>query len=169
MPAGESNPADRRYTTEHEWIKPEGEHYIVGITAFAQDQLGDIVYVELPKVGDQVEAGRAFGVIESVKTASDLYAPVTGEVVAVNSELIDQPQSVNDDPYDAGWMIKIRPAEALSPPSLTHPFGTDQYGRDILSRAMTGARLSLLTGLGAVAVALTAGVVVGLACGVIGG
>jgi glycine cleavage system H protein len=112
MPAGGSNPADRRYTTEHEWIKPEGEHYIVGITAFAQDQLGDIVYVELPKVGDQVEAGRAFGVIESVKTASDLYAPVSGEVVAVNSELVDQPQSVNDDPYDAGWMIKIRPADS---------------------------------------------------------
>jgi glycine cleavage system H protein len=112
MPAGGSNPADRRYTTEHEWIKSEGEHYIVGITAFAQDQLGDIVYVELPKVGDQVEAGRAFGVIESVKTASDLYAPVTGEVVAVNSELIDQPQSVNDDPYDAGWMIKVRPADS---------------------------------------------------------
>jgi glycine cleavage system H protein len=112
MPAGGSNPADRRYTTEHEWIKPEGEHYVVGITAFAQDQLGDIVYVELPKVGDQVEAGRAFGVIESVKTASDLYAPVSGEVVAVNSELVDQPQSVNEDPYDAGWMIKIRPADS---------------------------------------------------------
>ena len=111
MPAG-SNPADRRYTTEHEWIKPEGEHYVVGITAFAQDQLGDIVYVELPNVGDQVEAGKAFGVIESVKTASDLYAPVSGEVVAVNGELVDQPQSVNDDPYDAGWMIKIRPADS---------------------------------------------------------
>ena len=112
MPAGGSNPADRRYTAEHEWIKPEGEHYVVGITAFAQDQLGDIVYVELPKVGDQVEAGRAFGVIESVKTASDLYAPVSGEVVAVNSELVDQPQTVNDDPYEAGWMIKIRPADS---------------------------------------------------------
>jgi glycine cleavage system H protein len=112
MPAGGSNPADRRYTTEHEWIKPEGEHYVVGITAFAQDQLGDIVYVELPKVGDRLEAGRAFGVIESVKTASDLYAPVSGEVVAVNSELVDQPQSVNDDPYDTGWMIKIRPADS---------------------------------------------------------
>jgi glycine cleavage system H protein len=112
MPAGGSNPADRRYTAEHEWIKPEGEHYVVGITAFAQDQLGDIVYVELPKVGDQLEAGRAFGVIESVKTASDLYAPVAGEVVAVNSELVDQPQTVNDDPYEAGWMIKIRPADS---------------------------------------------------------
>jgi glycine cleavage system H protein len=124
MPAGGSNPADRRYTTEHEWIKPEGEHYVVGITAFAQDQLGDIVYVELPKVGDQVEAGRAFGVIESVKTASDLYAPVSGEVVAVNSELVDQPQSVNDDPYDAGWMIKIRPAESTE---LEKLLTADQY------------------------------------------
>jgi glycine cleavage system H protein len=105
------NPADRRYTTEHEWIKAEGDQFVVGITAFAQDQLGDIVYVELPKVGDRVEAGKAFGVIESVKTASDLYAPVTGEVVEVNGELVDQPQSVNDDPYERGWMIKIRAAD----------------------------------------------------------
>lgn len=106
------NPADRRYTTEHEWIKVEGEHYVIGITAFAQDQLGDIVYVELPKVGDRVESGTAFGVIESVKTASDLYAPVSGEVVEVNDELVEQPQTVNDDPYAAGWMIKIRPEDA---------------------------------------------------------
>jgi glycine cleavage system H protein len=108
------NPADRRYTTEHEWIKVEGEHYIVGITAFAQDQLGDIVYVELPKVGDRVELGKTFGVIESVKTASDLYAPVSGEVVEVNSELVDQPQTVNDDPYNQGWMIKIRPEDSTA-------------------------------------------------------
>jgi glycine cleavage system H protein len=108
------NPADRRYTTEHEWIKVEGEHYIVGITAFAQDQLGDIVYVELPKVGDRVESGKMFGVIESVKTASDLYAPVSGEVVEVNSELVDQPQTVNDDPYNQGWMIKIRPEDSTA-------------------------------------------------------
>jgi glycine cleavage system H protein len=106
------NPTDRRYTSEHEWIKPEGDHYVVGITAFAQDQLGDIVYLELPKVGDRIEAGNAFGVIESVKTASDLYAPITGEVIEVNSDLVDQPQSVNDDPYAAGWMIKIRAADA---------------------------------------------------------
>jgi glycine cleavage system H protein len=106
------NPADRRYTTEHEWIKPDGEHYVVGITAFAQDQLGDIVYVELPKVGDQIEAGKAFGVIESVKTASDLYAPVSGEVVEVNAELVEQPQNVNDDPYQRGWMLKIRASDA---------------------------------------------------------
>jgi len=112
------NPADRRYTSEHEWIKPEGEHCVVGITAFAQDQLGDIVYVELPKVGDRLEAGKAFGVIESVKTASDLYAPVSGEVVEVNSELVDQPQTVNDDPYDRGWMIKVRPADSTEVESL---------------------------------------------------
>ncbi|MBV9327008.1 MAG: glycine cleavage system protein GcvH [Chloroflexi bacterium] len=107
------NPADRRYTTEHEWIKSEGEQYVVGITAFAQDQLGDIVYVELPKVGDLIEAGKAFGVIESVKTASDLYAPVSGEVVEVNRELVDQPQNVNDDPYERGWMLKIRASDAV--------------------------------------------------------
>jgi len=107
---GES-PGDRRYTTEHEWIKADGELYVIGITAFAQDQLGDIVYVELPKVGDKVESGKAFGVIESVKTASDLYAPVSGEVVEVNADLVDQPQSVNDDPYEAGWIIKIRAAD----------------------------------------------------------
>jgi glycine cleavage system H protein len=110
--AATPNPTDRRYTTEHEWIKADGEHYVVGITAFAQDQLGDIVYVELPKVGDHLEAGKQFGVIESVKTASDLYAPVSGEVVEVNSALVDQPQSVNDDPYEAGWMIKIQPKDS---------------------------------------------------------
>ena len=111
MPAAGQNPADRRYTTEHEWIKPEGEHYLVGITAFAQDQLGDIVYVELPRVGDRVEAGKAFGVIESVKTASDLYAPVSGEVVEVNGALTEQPQAVNEDPYTTGWMIRVRASD----------------------------------------------------------
>ena|SRR5579864_6999309 len=129
MPGGGSGgvgatPADRRYTTEHEWIKPEGEHYVVGITAFAQDQLGDIVYVELPKVGDRIEAGSTFGVIESVKTASDLYAPVSGEVVEVNGELVDQPQNVNEDPYERGWMIKIRAASASD---LDQLLTADQY------------------------------------------
>ena|SRR5689334_19921286 len=131
MPGGGSggggvaeNPADRRYTPEHEWIKPEGEHYVVGITAFAQDQLGDIVYVELPKVGEQIEAGKAFGVIESVKTASDLYAPVSGEVVEVNGDLVDEPQTVNDDPYERGWMIKVRPANASE---LEQLLTADQY------------------------------------------
>ena len=128
MPGGGSgapgNPSDRRYTTEHEWIKPEGDVFVVGITAFAQDQLGDIVYVELPKVGDRLEAGKAFGVIESVKTASDLYAPVSGEVTEVNGELVDQPQSVNDDPYERGWMVKIRAADAAD---LEQLLTADQY------------------------------------------
>jgi glycine cleavage system H protein len=121
---GGDTPADRRYTSEHEWIKAEGEHYVVGITAFAQDQLGDIVYIELPKVGDRIESGKTFGVIESVKTASDLYAPVSGEVVEVNGDLVDQPQSVNDDPYAAGWMIKIRVEDATQVDQL---LSADQY------------------------------------------
>jgi len=124
--ASAGNPADRHYTAEHEWIKQEdGESYVVGITAFAQDQLGDIVYVELPKVGDRVEAGKQFGVIESVKTASDLYAPVSGEIIEVNSGLVDQPQSVNDDPYETGWMIKIRPVDTAEVGKL---LTAEQYG-----------------------------------------
>lgn len=119
-----ANPVDRRYTTEHEWIKPEAEHYVVGITAFAQDQLGDIVYVELPKVGDRIEAGKAFGVIESVKTASDLYAPITGEVVEVNADLVNEPQNVNEDPYERGWMVKIHAADATQIDGL---LTADQY------------------------------------------
>lgn len=103
------DPTDRRYTVEHEWIKLDGDVAVVGITHFAQDQLGDVVYVELPKVGDRVEAMKPFGVIESVKTASDLYAPVTGMVSAVNGQLADEPQLVNDAPYEAGWLIKITP------------------------------------------------------------
>ena len=106
------DPADRRYTKEHEWVKIEDDVALVGITDFAQDQLGDIVYVELPKVGDRVEMMKPFGVIESVKTASDLYAPVSGEVVEVNATLADEPQVVNDAPYERGWLIKVKPDDA---------------------------------------------------------
>ena len=102
-------PEDRRYTVEHEWIKLEGDTAVVGITSFAQDQLGDVVYVELPKVGDRVEAMQAFGVIESVKTASDLFAPVSGTVSEVNGQIADEPQLVNDAPYEGGWLIKVKP------------------------------------------------------------
>ena len=116
--ADASNPADRRYTAEHEWIKLEGDRYTIGITAFAQDQLGDIVYVELPKVGERVEAGKAFGVVESVKTASDLYAPVSGEVLEVNQVLQSEPETINDDPFDRGWMIKIKADSAADVESL---------------------------------------------------
>ena len=103
------DPTDRRYTSEHEWVKLEGDIAVVGITDFAQDQLGDVVYVELPKVGDRVEAMKPFGVVESVKTASDLYAPINGTIAEVNARLTDEPQLVNDAPYESGWMIKIQP------------------------------------------------------------
>jgi glycine cleavage system H protein len=106
------DPTDRRYTSEHEWVKLEDDIAVVGITSFAQDQLGDVVYVELPSVGDRVEAMKPFGVIESVKTASDLFAPVTGVVEEVNSALVDSPQLVNDGPYEGGWLIKVKPDNA---------------------------------------------------------
>jgi glycine cleavage system H protein len=105
------NPDDRRYSKEHEWARTEGELVVVGITNYAQDQLGDVVYVELPRVGDHLEQFKIFGVIESVKTASDLFAPVGGEIVEVNQELIDDPSLINDSPYERGWMIKVRPAD----------------------------------------------------------
>ena len=107
-----SNPADSRYTAEHQWLKADGETFLVGITSFAQEQLGDVVYVELPKVGDHLDAGKAFGVIESVKTASDVFAPISGEVVEVNSTLADKPEAVNDQPYSDGWLIRLRPDDA---------------------------------------------------------
>lgn len=107
-------PADLKYTKEHEWIKVEGNVGIIGITAFAQDQLGDVVFVELPAVGTEVEAGKQFGTVESVKTVSDLFAPVTGKVVAINDALEGAPELVNQDPYGQAWMIKVElanPAE----------------------------------------------------------
>ena len=122
------DPTDRRYTVEHEWIKLDGDLAVVGITSFAQDQLGDVVYVELPKVGDRVEAMKPFGVIESVKTASDLFAPVSGTVEEVNSELADGPQLVNDAPYEAGWLIKVKPD---NPSEIDNLLTADQYADEI--------------------------------------
>src|SRR3984893_642882 len=101
-------PADLRYTKEHEWAKLEGDKARVGITAFAQEQLGDVVFVELPKVGTKVTAMKTFGVVESVKAVSDLYAPLSGEVVEINAELPKKPEIVNADPYGKGWMIVIK-------------------------------------------------------------
>ena len=101
-------PAELKYTREHEWAKVEGDRARVGITAFAQEQLGDVVFVELPKVGAKVSAMKTFGVVESVKAVSDLFAPVTGEVVEVNALLPKTPEIVNADPYGTGWMIVIK-------------------------------------------------------------
>ena len=101
-------PADLRYTKEHEWAKLEGDKARVGITAFAQEQLGDVVFVELPKVGTKVTAMKTFGVVESVKAVSDLFAPLSGEVTEANTELSKKPETVNSDPYGQGWMIVIK-------------------------------------------------------------
>lgn len=105
-------PEDIRYTSEHEWAREEGGIITIGITSYATDQLGDIVFVELPEPGRALEVGKTFGVVEAVKTVSDLYAPLAGEVVEVNGGLADSPASVNQDPYGEGWMIKIKPTDA---------------------------------------------------------
>src|SRR3990172_6951265 len=101
-------PGELRYTKEHEWAKLEGDKARVGITAFAQEQLGDVVFVELPKVGAKITAMKTFGVVESVKAVSDLFAPLSGEVVEINAELAKKPETVNQDPYGKGWMLVIQ-------------------------------------------------------------
>lgn len=100
-------PEDLKYSKEHEWARPDGEGLIVGITDYAQDSLGEIVYVELPEEGCQVVRGEAFGVVESTKAVSDLYAPVSGTVGEVNDTLLDNPELINEDPYEDGWLIRI--------------------------------------------------------------
>ncbi len=102
-------PENLRYSREDEWARLEGDRIVVGVTDYAQQQLGDIVFVELPEVGTEFEAGDPFGVIESVKTVSDLFAPIAGEVVAVNTDLAEAPEAVNDDCYGDGWMVAIAP------------------------------------------------------------
>jgi len=108
-----NTPDDLKYTKEHEWVRDKGDGTItVGITDHAQDALGDLVFIELPEVGRQVDAGDACAVVESVKAASDIYSPVSGEVTEINEALVDAPETVNDDPYDGGWMFKLRVADA---------------------------------------------------------
>jgi glycine cleavage system H protein len=106
-----SLPKDLRYSEEHEWVKVEGNKIRIGITDFAQSELGDIVFVELPEVGDEIEADEPFGSVESVKTVSELYAPVSGKVVEVNEDLDDSPEFVNESPYEKAWMIVIEPSD----------------------------------------------------------
>ncbi len=107
-------PEELKYTEEHEWVLVEGDVVTIGITDFAQDQLGDVVFVELPEVGDTVEVGNTFGVVESVKAVSDVYSPVSGEVVEINEELPDAPEVLNTSPYDDGWMIKVKVEDVSS-------------------------------------------------------
>ena len=117
-------PKELKYVKSHEYVKVEGDTAIVGITAFAADQLGDVTYVELPSVGTKLNLEGKFGVIESVKSVSDLFSPVSGEVVAINDELASQPELVNLDCYGKGWMIKVKMADAKD---LEHTMSSDDY------------------------------------------
>jgi len=117
-------PSDLHYTKSHEWLRVEGDEGVVGLTDFAQGELGDIVYVNLPEVGDPVRQGEAFGAIEAVKAASDLYAPASGEVIAVNGLLDQAPDLINKSPYTDGWVIKIKIADKGEVDTLLTP---DQY------------------------------------------
>jgi glycine cleavage system H protein len=107
-------PDGLRYTDDHEWLRVEGGEGVIGITAYAAGELGDVVFVELPAVGRKVSQAQTFGVIESVKTASDLFSPAAGEVIAVNEALADKPELVNDDPYGEGWLVRVRLDDAAT-------------------------------------------------------
>jgi glycine cleavage system H protein len=114
-------PDDLKFTKEHEWVRLEGKTATIGITDYAQSQLGDIVYVELPDEGDSVAKDETFGVVESVKAVSDCYAPLSGKVMAVNSPLADSPETLNEDPYGEGWILRIEIADAAETEELLDP------------------------------------------------
>jgi glycine cleavage system H protein len=121
------NPDDRKYTKEHEWARLEGDLAAVGITEYAQGELGDVVFVELPEVGRRLTQGESFGVVESVKAASDLYAPVSGEVIEVNGTLQDSPELVNTEPFAGGWMVKVRVADKAELDTLLDAAGYEAH------------------------------------------
>ena len=124
------NPDDRLYTKEHEWLKLDGDVGTVGITDHAQHALGDVVYVELPKAGDKLTAGQTFGTVESVKAVSELFTPASGEVTEINSGLGDAPETINKDPYGAGWMIRIRVSNKSETSKLMSASQYDDYTKD---------------------------------------
>jgi glycine cleavage system H protein len=117
-------PDELKYTEEHEWVSIEGDIATIGISDFAQNQLGDVVFVELPEVGDELEAGKPFGVVESVKAVSDLFAPLSGEVIDVNEELNDTPELINTSAYEDGWIVKLR---LSNPEELDELMDADAY------------------------------------------
>lgn len=119
-------PTDLRYTKDHEWVRLEGDTATVGVTAYAADQLGDVVFVDLPAPGRALEQHATFGVVESVKAVSDMYAPIGGEVTEANAELAGSPELVNSDPYGAGWMIRIRVADVGEVDGLLDPAAYEQ-------------------------------------------
>jgi glycine cleavage system H protein len=114
-------PNDLKYTNDHEWARTQGNTVVVGVTSHAQEALGDVVYVELPKVGSTMTAGKQFGVIESTKAVSELYAPISGKVVKVNDELTANPNTVNSDPYGAGWIVEVEPSDTKQLDGLLSP------------------------------------------------
>jgi glycine cleavage system H protein len=124
-------PTDLRYTNDHEWLRPTGASWRVGITQFAVDQLGDITLVDLPKPGDVVTKGQRFGTIESVKSVSDLYAPVSGKVTAVNTQLKDSPELVNGEPYGGGWMVELEPSNNAE---LAELLDATAYGKHVAAQ-----------------------------------
>jgi len=124
------NPEDCRYTHEHEWVRVDGELATVGITHHAQDQLGDVVYVDLPDVGATFNQNQPFGSIDSVKTASDLFSPISGEVVEVNGTLVNDPAIVNADPFGEGWMIRVRQSDPAEVDSLMTANQYAEYTRE---------------------------------------
>ncbi len=120
-------PKDYRYTKEHEWIKADGATGTIGITDYAQHELGDVVFVELPKVGTQLKAGQSLGTIESVKAVSEIFTPVSGEVTETNPALVDAPEKINSDPHGSAWLIKIRLADPKEPASLMDATAYEAY------------------------------------------
>ena len=121
-------PDNLKYSEEHEWVRTEGDEAVTGITDFAQHELTDIVFVELPAVGAELQKGGAMAVVESVKAVSDVYSPLTGTVAAVNSRLVDEPELVNNDPYGDGWMVRIKPA---APEEINELMSAGQYKQHI--------------------------------------
>ena len=125
------HPSDLKYTTEHEWVRAEFDGTVtIGITFFAQDQLGDVVYLVLPDVGSSMEKGSKMGEVESVKSISDLFAPVSGEILEINKEAIDHPERINEDPHGAGWMVRVKPSNESEVDQL---LSSDDYDKIIAS------------------------------------
>lgn len=124
-------PTDDRYTKDHQWIKAQGSAATIGVTAYAQEQLGDVIFVNLPKIGTALKTGEAYGTIESVKAVSDLYAPVSGEVTEINTALAESPEIVNKDPHERGWLVRIRLRDPQDVSALTDASAYQQYIAEI--------------------------------------
>jgi glycine cleavage system H protein len=120
-----------KYQKSHEWARKDGENFIVGISDYAQDSLGDVVFVELPEVGGTLKKGETFGVVESVKAASDVYMPVGGEILETNAELEDSPEIINEDPFGKGWLLKVKPTDASEYDSLMSAEDYEEYTKTI--------------------------------------